>query len=217
MASVDYDDEAVERIIDFRVRDVLFSAIMAAASDVLAGLGDEIGRTAEAAELHAIASRFTAGVASTIDTSTGLARDYDVIAQEWVATDTISGFSPLIAGGDAALLTAQRSTLQGPSWMGYPDLRFALPPSTSPESPAFRPRTYWRGPVWPFLNLLFGWASMRDGDAQLHDALRSASLAQLGDLSFAEYYEPFTGELLGSHAQSWTAAAALEWLGSQRR
>jgi hypothetical protein len=43
--------------------------------------------------------------------------------------------------------------------------------------------------------------------------LREASLEQLGDLTFAEYYEPITGEPLGSHDQAWTAAAALEWLG----
>ncbi|HEY8791048.1 MAG TPA: hypothetical protein VIM10_18220 [Actinopolymorphaceae bacterium] len=215
MASVHYDDQAVQQIIDFRVRDVLFSAIMAAASEVLAGLGDDIGRTEEAAELRRMASRFTAGVASTVDPATGLARDYDVIAREWVATDTISGFAPLIAGGDSAILAAQRSTLQGPNWMGNPGLRFVLPPSTSPASPAFRPRTYWRGPVWPFLNLLFGWATARDGDVELYDALRTASLEQLRDLTFAEYYEPFTGEPLGSHAQAWTAAATLEWLGPQ--
>ena len=29
---------------------------------------------------------------------------------------------------------------------------------------------------------------------------------------FAEYFETFTGEPLGSEDQSWTAAAALDWL-----
>jgi hypothetical protein len=29
---------------------------------------------------------------------------------------------------------------------------------------------------------------------------------------FAEYYEPFTGEPIGSLAQSWTAAVALDWM-----
>ena len=34
---------------------------------------------------------------------------------------------------------------------------------------------------------------------------------------FGEYFEPFTGDLLGSDNQSWTAAVALDWLatGSQ--
>jgi glucosylglycerate hydrolase len=211
MASVGFDDQAVQETVDFRVRDVFFSAIMAASSDVLAGLANEIGRP-EASELRQISARFRAGVTTTVDPATGLARDFDVRAGEWIATDTVSGFAPLIAGGEPALLSAQRETLQGAAWMGFPGLRFALPPSTSPASPAFRARTYWRGPVWPFLNLLLGWACARDGQAELHEALRSESLQQLSDVKFGEYYEPFTGEPLGSLAQAWTAAAALEWL-----
>jgi hypothetical protein len=42
--------------------------------------------------------------------------------------------------------------------------------------------------------------------------LRSASLRQLGDEMFAEYYHPVTGAPLGSLHQSWTAAVALDWL-----
>ncbi|MDQ0119562.1 glycogen debranching protein [Pseudarthrobacter sp902506025] len=213
MAEVRFDDAAVQDAVDFRVRDVFFSAIMAASSDVLAGLAAEIGRDQDAEELRSMATRFREGVASTVDPATGLARDYDVLAREWIGTETVSGFAPLVAGGDPALLAAQRELLLGPRWMGFPGLRFALPPSTSPASEAFRPRTYWRGPVWPFLNLLLGWACARDGETALVDALRSASLEQLSDLQFGEYYEPFTGEPLGSLAQAWTAAAALEWVG----
>ena len=40
-------------------------------------------------------------------------------------------------------------------------------------------------------------------------------LAQLADGRFGEYYEPFTGEPLGSDAQSWTAAVALDWLADE--
>ncbi|OUM42753.1 glucosylglycerate hydrolase [Arthrobacter sedimenti] len=214
MASVRFEDRAVQDVVDFRVRDVFFSGILAASSDVLAGLGEELGRHDEAAELRQLAVRFRDGVASTVDPDTGLARDYDILAEEWISTDTVSGFAPLVAGGDRILLDRQRQLLRGPQWMGHPDLRFPLPPSTSPTSPAFRPRTYWRGPVWPFLNLLFGWASMRDGQEDLSSELRSASLEQLSDLKFAEYYDPLTGRPLGSFAQAWTAAAALEWLGS---
>jgi hypothetical protein len=43
--------------------------------------------------------------------------------------------------------------------------------------------------------------------------LRTEGLRQASDGTFAEYYEPFTGEPLGSMQQSWTAAAVLDWLG----
>lgn len=213
LAAVGYDDARVLDTIDFRVRDVFFSAVLAAAAQVLAGIADELERPDDAAEELAIAARFRAGVASTVDPATGLARDYDVRARAWVGPLTVAGFAPLIAGGDPALLAAQRALLRGPAWIGHPALRFPLPPSTSPTSPDFRPRTYWRGPVWPFLNLLLGWACARDGATALRAELRTASLEQLADLTFAEYYEPVTGAPLGSRDQAWTAAAALEWLG----
>lgn len=212
MASVGFDDQAVQEIVDFRVRDVFFSGIMAASTEVLANVAAELGRP-ETAELRGLAARFRDGVASTVDPETGLARDYDVLAGKWISTETVSGFAPLVAGGDAELLSDQRQLLQGKDWMGFPGMKFALPPSTSPASAAFRPRTYWRGPVWPFLNLLLGWACVRDGQPDLYGTLRGESLQQLSDLTFAEYYEPFTAEPLGSLAQAWTAAAALEWLG----
>jgi hypothetical protein len=58
---------------------------------------------------------------------------------------------------------------------------------------------------------LFGWAARRHGDAELAGLLRDESLRQLGDLTFAEYYDPLSGQALGSSAQSWTAAVALDW------
>jgi len=213
MRRADYDTAAITATVDFRVRDVFFSAILAAAAEVLAGIAEEFDRPADAAEQWATAARFRAGVAATVDPVTGLARDRDVRAGAWISPLTVAGFAPLVAGGDPELLARQRAILTGDDWMGHPALRWPLPPSTSPVSPDFRRRTYWRGPVWPFLDLLLGWAIARDGAAPLYAALRNASLEQLADLTFAEYYEPLTGEPLGSHAQAWTAAAALEWLG----
>ena len=76
----------------------------------------------------------------------------------------------------------------------------------------FRPREYWRGPVWPVLTWLFSWSFARRGWPERAALLRREGLRQAGDGSFAEYYEPFTGEPLGSMQQSWTAAAVLDWL-----
>ena len=95
-------------------------------------------------------------------------------------------------------------------------MAYALPPTVSPEADGFQPRAYWRGPNWPVMNWLFGWALRRRGEIALADQWRSDGLAQLGDLTFGEYYEPFTGEPLGSHDQSWTAAVALDWVAEGR-
>src|SRR5204862_6770753 len=124
----------------------------------------------------------------------------------------IAGFAPLLCSADPAVRHRQWQVLRGERWLAHPDLRFALIPSTSPASEDYRPRTYWRGPVWPVMNWFVAWACAQHGEQEAYEALREQSLAQLSDLAFGEYYEPSTAEPLGSQNQSWTAAVALLWL-----
>ena len=131
-----------------------------------------------------------------------------------MATETVAQFAPLLCGGlphdkERALLRL----LEGPRFCGHPDLKYALIPSTSPVSRDFRSREYWRGPVWPVMTWLFSWSFARRGWAERALMLKREGLRQVSDGTFAEYYEPFTGEPLGSMQQSWTAAAVLDWLG----
>jgi glycogen debranching enzyme len=61
-------------------------------------------------------------------------------------------------------------------------------------------------------NWLLWWSLVRCGEHERAEGLRRASLEQLGSGGFAEYFEPFTGEPLGSPDQSWTAAVALDFI-----
>jgi hypothetical protein len=213
MKQASYDDDLVRESVDFRMADVFMTAVAAVAANELAALGDEFGRHAESAELRGHADRFRTGVLSTLSPTSGLARDRDVHTGQWVETETIAGFAPLLCGGDPAVSARQLRLLAGPRWCDHPSLRFAVPPSTSPASAAFAPRTYWRGPQWPVMNWLICWTLDRQrlgGDVA--ERVRGESLRQLADLSFGEYYEPLTGQALGSSHQSWTAAVALDWL-----
>jgi hypothetical protein len=57
------------------------------------------------------------------------------------------------------------------------------------------------------------WRSLvRVGENERAETPRRAALDELGETGFAEYFDPFTGEPLGSDDQSWTAAVALDWL-----
>jgi glucosylglycerate hydrolase len=197
----------------FQVGDVLFTAIFAAASDLLAKLAAQLRKTDDADELRDYAAQARAAVFCHVDEVSGLAADVDLRTGSWLRTETIAGFAPLIAGG-MPLYMRQRliSLLTGPRWAGHPGLRWALPPSTSPYSAEFDPECYWRGPVWPVFTWLLAWALRRSGETAVAARLRSASLEQLGDGTLAEYYHPMTGAPLGSLNQSWTAAVALDWL-----
>lgn len=206
-----YDPVRLRQGGSFQVGDVLFTAIFAAACDELAGLAGRLGRP-EIAELRDCAAAARAAVLARRGPD-GLAADVDVRTGKQLATETIAGFAPLIAGG---LPAAERkdlvATLLGPRWAGHPALRWPLPPSTSPCSAEFSRNCYWRGPVWPVLTWLLAWALRRDGESTAAARLRTATLAQLGGAEFAEYYDPLDGTPLGSHHQSWTAAVALDWL-----
>jgi len=217
-----YDQGALRETSSFLVGDVLFTAIFAAASDALADLPGRLGadgrRTeGDAGELRAYAARARAAVLAHVDQGTGLAADVDLRTGKWLRTETLAGFAPLIAGHlPESVRAGLTGLLLGPRWCGHPGLRWPVPPTTSPCSAAFDPDCYWRGPVWPVTTWLLARALLRDGDEAAAARLRDASLSQLSGGAFAEYYHPLTGAALGSKHQSWTAAAALDWLLSER-
>ena len=217
LADVGYRDAEAEAVCDFAVKDVFASAVFAVACEDLAAIADELGREADARTLRSWALACAQAVDAAIDPATGLACDLDVRSGTPISVPCISGFAPLLSTHDDVVRTGQQAVLAGPDWLGAPGLAFRLPCSTSPTSGGIRARQYWRGPTWPVITWFLAFQSLRHGSDDLFDGLRQASLSQLGDLQFGEYYEPFTGEPLGSARQSWTAAVALEWLAPEPR
>ncbi|HEX6569462.1 MAG TPA: hypothetical protein VF015_09860 [Acidimicrobiales bacterium] len=216
LVEVDYDPERSHRAHPFRMADVLFTAILAAADDALADLAVVAGHPAAADGHRAHADLSRRGLDACWDPARCACLDRDLVADRWVTADTIAGFAPLVAGCDADRATALAERLAGPSYTGASGLRWAVPPTTAVDDPAFDPRSYWRGPTWPVITWLLWWALDRDGYHDRADALRAAAVAQLRAAGCSEYANPLTGEPLGSSAQSWTAAVALDWLAHER-
>jgi glucosylglycerate hydrolase len=202
----------------FLVKDVMFSAILVAANEALLRIGEIVDAPeAEQDEISSCVERGRSGLEKRLDAATGLCLDYDVRAGKPLAARTVAGFAPLVAGGlGGERLARTIDTLYSEDFLGHPNLRRPLPPSTSPREDRFHPRSYWRGPVWPVMAWLIWWSLERAGEHARARALRSAALAEFSAGHFAEYYEPFTGEPLGSDSQSWTAAVVLDWLVSSR-
>ena len=198
-------------------KDVLASAILVRANEALVEISDCVGAPEEdRATLRAWIERGRKGLDESWNPEIGLCSDYDLRAGEPLPARTIAGFAPLIAGSEREdQLEALMRTLDSSLFAGDEDLRWPLPPSTSPQEKGFLPRSYWRGPVWPVINWLLWWSLEGAGERKRADRLKAYSLAQLSDGCFGEYYEPFTGEALGSDDQSWTAAVALDWLADE--
>ncbi len=213
------DDRVVHATSPFLVKDVLMSAILVRANEALLEVAELVGAPDEDKEkISAWISRGHEGLAGRWDPDLGLCLDYDLRAECSLATRTVAGLSPLISGsGTAEQRRTLLANLDAAFFAGNPKLRWPLPPSTSPGEPRFHPRSYWRGPVWPVMNWLLWWSLERSGEEERAARLRLASLEQLADGRFGEYYEPFTGEPLGSEDQSWTAAVVLDWLAAGER
>ena len=198
----------------FLVKDALFSAVLVAANEALSEIARVVGAPEEEAGLvEAWISRGREALEELWDAQLGLCLDRDVLTGKPLRVRTIAGFAPLVAGGqEPDRLDALLKTLYSTAFLGNARLRLPLPPSASPEEAHFQSRNYWRGPVWPVVNWLLWRSLVRAGESGRAEDLRRAALQQLSAGSFAEYYEPFTGEPLGSDDQSWTAAVALDWL-----
>jgi hypothetical protein len=209
-----YDESDIYDTHPFLVKDVLFSAILVAANEALLEIAGVVGASDEDhAQIEGWIERGRKGLHRRWDEDLGLCVDFDLLGGEPLRVRTIAGFAPLIAGGlsgEPRRVLLQR--LDSAAFAGNPRLRWALPPSTSPKEVGFHPRSYWRGPVWPVANWLLWWSLLRAGEDQRAEQMRSESLGQLAEGGFAEYFEPFSGEPLGSAEQSWTAAVALDML-----
>jgi glycogen debranching enzyme len=208
------DDGAIYKTHPFLVKDVLFSAILVAANEALLRIAGIVGAPDGDRELIAgWTRRGREGLDARWDPDFRLYLDYDVRTGRPIRSRTIAGFAPLISGG----LTRERLgelllSFDSPDFTGNAMLRRPLPPSTSPREKGFHPRSYWRGPVWPVANWLFWWSLERAGESDRASKIRRASLDQIAEGGFAEYFEPFTEEALGSPVQSWSAAVVLDWL-----
>ena len=211
---VRYDEADIYERHPFLVKDVLFSGILVAANEALLEISEVVDAPREdRALIEGWIERGRAGLEEQWDSHLGLCLDQDVLAGEPLRVRTVGGFAPLISGGlDRSRLRDLLDTLDSQAFCGNPRLRYALPPSTSPEESGFHPRSYWRGPVWPVANWLLWWSLLRAGESEKAQRIRRETLEELSEGGFAEYFEPFTGEALGSGEQSWTAAVALDML-----
>ena len=214
-----YDDAAIQRSHPFLIKDVQKSAVFSAACRSLGRIAELVGAPeAERSQIARWRERSGRAIQNSWDDALGLALDMDLKTGKPVRVATSAGLCTLLVPDiDAAIAERAEQKLFGPDFAGASGLAFPVVLSTARSAPEFRPRAYWRGPAWPVSNWLLWWGmTQRRSDASAN-RLRAPNLALLSrpDAHFAEYFEPFTAEPLGSLDQSWTAAVALDWLANE--
>jgi hypothetical protein len=85
-------------------------------------------------------------------------------------------------------------------------------PSVAVSSQWFQPMRYWQGPTWLNINWLVIDGLKRYGFDEHAAALHDLTLELVQKSGFHEYYDPVTGEPLGTDNFSWSAALTLDLL-----
>jgi hypothetical protein len=190
----------------FAVEDVMFTAITARAAADLAGAGGEAGH--DTAPVERIAAATRAGIGALWDDERGWFRSFDVKAGTPVA--------PLTAGGPLAWWATAATSEQTSRMLTRLDQWAAAVPyavaSSDPTDPTFEPERYWRGPVWVLVNWMIADGLASSGHADRAERLRVETLGLVERSGFCEYFDPRTGDGIGGHGFSWTAALTLAWL-----
>jgi hypothetical protein len=211
-----YVDDVIQHSHPFQIGDVLMSALFAAASRDLMQVGELLGRDqAELDELGGYVEHFSRGVQHAWDDALRLALDRDLRTDASIEVQTCAGLAPLLVPRIGTnFVTRLVDRLEGEGFAGAEGLAYRVVPSTVRGSPGYHSRAYWRGPTWPVFNWLLWWGLREQEQSDAAERLRTANLDLLAHpgAEFAEYFEPYTAEPLGSLAQSWTAAVALDWL-----
>jgi glycogen debranching enzyme len=196
----------------FAYLDLPLNSILAVAEDDLAGLQAELG--VDGRRARSAARRLRDALDRMWDEEAGAYRERDLHGEERV-TGTIADLFPLYAG----VPDAARARRIVDEHLMEPD-RFGPGPwgvtTVSRASADFDPRNYWRGPVWINVNWLMIRGLERSGLDDEAERLRRLTLDLVSRSGFTEYYEPATGEPLGSREFSWSASLTLDLLHDRR-
>jgi glycogen debranching enzyme len=196
----------------FAYLDLPLNSVFAVAEEDLASLQGWIG--ADGRRARDGAARLRAALGAMWDEDAGAYRERDLHAEAAV-TGTIADLFPLYAG----VPDAARARRVVDEHLMAPD-RFGPAPwavtTVSRASPDFDPRNYWRGPIWINVNWFMIRGLERYGLRAEADHVRELTLDLVSRSGFSEYYEPTTGEPLGSREFSWSASLTLDLLRDRR-
>ena len=181
---------------EFAVYDPLMTTLLAHAEQDLAWLAAQLGHESDAAQRY---QRLSLGLEKLWNEEAGRYQFHNAHTQQSSTTDVLAAYAPVMLGG------AHKQRLQD-GLKPYLAVEWPLP-STSPTSPAFDSRRYWRGPTWINMNWLLA--------PYLPEDIRQRTIELVEREGFREYYDPLTGEGLGAKQFAWTAALVLDWLRSE--
>lgn len=192
----------------FRIRDVLFNALLVRSERSLATIARGLGHDGDAHEARAIA------LAAAIDEELwserlGTYRAVDATTGEHCGASVAGDHVVLLADPPAERRDRMVDSLRR-DFLVPADGPTPVVPTVPIDRPAFEPTRYWRGPCWINIAWLVAEGLARSGETALADRVRAGLLALVAGSGCFEYFDPVTRRGRGSPDFAWTAALAVD-------
>lgn len=143
------------------------------------------------------------------DEKYGMYFSRDFTSHDLLEEPTVAGLLPLYAG----TISQERAQHLVQILGNHHAFNLKHPvPSVPRTSRMFDANRYWQGPVWINMNWMIIDGLERYGFTLEADSLRAKTIATVQEVGVWEYYNPLTGEGLGSPGFSWTAALTIDLL-----
>lgn len=203
-----YDIDKVLNHSLFTIEDLAFNSIFIRANQQLRAIAKTL-RIPVPEELDERMLRTEAALENLWDEFSNQYYSRDFITHKLLKQPSVATLLPLYAGCISKERAAKLVKLiEDESGFGP-----AFPvPSVPTHSEWFKPMKYWQGPTWLNINWLVIDGLKRYGYHEHASALTDLSLEMVEKAGFAEYFDPVTGEPLGTDNFSWTAALTIDLL-----
>lgn len=201
----------IDKILDhslFAIEDLTFNSILVRANEHLQNIAKTL-RLEPPEELVGCMGKTRAKLEHLWDPYSQQYFSRDFVTHRLLKEPSVATLLPLYAGTISSERAKELTHLLENEHLFGP----AYPVPTVPlNSSLFSPERYWQGPSWLNINWLIIDGLKRYGFKDHAAALTETSLEMVRQSGMTEYFDPNTGEPLGAHNFSWTAALALDLL-----
>ena len=212
-----YDEDKVREDCPFLVQDVLFNSILCKANRDLAEIARVLGEDPSSHE--ELAEKTKGAINERLwDEDRGTYLDYDLADERHICVY----FGPNLAGPLYAGIPGQNrakrmlDTLENDGF-GLSGENITPIPSYDLHGYGFSDERYWRGPVWINIDWFLMHGLVAYGYEEHAGRLRETIVELCRSEGFNEYFDPTSGEGLGSILFSWSAALLLDVLMDEGR
>lgn len=184
----------------FWVKDVSFNSIMVANLEILAKIAEKIGRSGDTDYFIKEAKNISEAMKKLMLEDKIF---YSTYGEEYkkIRVKTWAIFAPLFAKiltqKEARELVFDHLLNKNEFWANFPV------PTTSLDEPSFNPQGFWRGPVWIAVNWFIYKGLLNYGFKDIAKQIKQSSIALIEKSGFREYFDPNTGEGLGTTNFTW--------------